>query len=256
MVATVIGIIFFNQSLSSVGVINMNGAIFLFLTNMTFQNVFAVINVFSTEIHIFMRERKSNLYTTFVYFMAKTLAELPLFLLIPVIFTSIAYPLIGLQMGIKHFAIAIFIVVLVANVATSFGYMISCVSRNVNMALSIGPPIIIPFLLFGGYFLNQRSITPWLRWLPYLSWFHYGNEALLVNQWGDIEEGVINCTGGKNSTCPSSGEIILQTFNFSQVLTYNFICDLKLKSFNVFISSVSEQPVIRCNLFVCFNICL
>lgn len=45
MVAVLIGLIFLNQPMTQVGVMNINGAIFLFLTNMTFQNVFAVINV-------------------------------------------------------------------------------------------------------------------------------------------------------------------------------------------------------------------
>jgi uncharacterized membrane protein len=45
MVAMLIGIMYFGQELNQDGVMNINGAIFLFLTNMTFQNVFAVINV-------------------------------------------------------------------------------------------------------------------------------------------------------------------------------------------------------------------
>lgn len=45
MVAVLIGIIFFGQELNQDGVMNLNGALFLFLTNMTFQNVFSVINV-------------------------------------------------------------------------------------------------------------------------------------------------------------------------------------------------------------------
>lgn len=45
MVSLLIGIIFYGQVLDQDGVMNMNGALFLFLTNMTFQNVFAVINV-------------------------------------------------------------------------------------------------------------------------------------------------------------------------------------------------------------------
>lgn len=44
MVSFLIGIIFYGQVLDQDGVMNMNGALFLFLTNMTFQNVFAVIN--------------------------------------------------------------------------------------------------------------------------------------------------------------------------------------------------------------------
>lgn len=45
MVSLLIGVIFYGQILDQDGVMNMNGALFLFLTNMTFQNVFAVINV-------------------------------------------------------------------------------------------------------------------------------------------------------------------------------------------------------------------
>lgn len=40
-----VGTIFYGQKLTQDGVMNVNGAIFLFLTNMTFQNVFSVANV-------------------------------------------------------------------------------------------------------------------------------------------------------------------------------------------------------------------
>lgn len=50
MVAVLIGLIFLGQQLTQVGVMNINGAIFLFLTNMTFQNVFATINVSPTDL--------------------------------------------------------------------------------------------------------------------------------------------------------------------------------------------------------------
>ncbi|KAF3421562.1 hypothetical protein E2986_13333 [Frieseomelitta varia] len=44
MVSLLVGIVYFNQRLDQDGVMNINGALFIFLTNMTFQNVFAVIN--------------------------------------------------------------------------------------------------------------------------------------------------------------------------------------------------------------------
>lgn len=55
MVALLIGVIFYGQILDQDGVMNMNGSLFLFLTNMTFQNVFAVINV-SHEDESYTRE--------------------------------------------------------------------------------------------------------------------------------------------------------------------------------------------------------
>ncbi|XP_068154443.1 protein white [Drosophila tropicalis] len=214
MVAILIGLIFLGQQLTQVGVMNINGAIFLFLTNMTFQNVFATINVFTSELPVFMRESRSRLYRCDTYFLGKTIAELPLFLTVPLVFTAIAYPMIGLRAGVWHFFNCLALVTLVANVSTSFGYLISCASSSTSMALSVGPPVIIPFLLFGGFFLNSGSVPIYLKWLSYLSWFRYANEGLLINQWADVEPGEITCTSS-NTTCPSSGKVILETLNFS-----------------------------------------
>ncbi|XP_055625717.1 protein white isoform X2 [Toxorhynchites rutilus septentrionalis] len=224
MVATLIGSIYFGQKLDQDGVMNINGALFLFLTNMTFQNVFAVINVFSAEVPIFLREKRSRLFRVDTYFLGKTIAELPLFILVPWVFTSIAYPMIGLRAGLMPFLTATFIVTLVANVATSFGYFISCASSSISMALSVGPPVIIPFLIFGGFFLNSASVPVYFEYLSYLSWFRYANEALLINQWSEIQAGEIACTRA-NVTCPSSGQIILETFNFKvEDFTFDIVC--------------------------------
>lgn len=124
--------------------------------------------------------------------------------------------MVGLRMTFMHYLVALFIVALVANVATSFGYFISCASSSVSMALSLGPPVIIPFLLFGGFFLNAGSVPPFFKWLSYLSWFRYGNEALLINQWADVGPGEIVCTR-LNTTCPANGRVVLETLNFSEV---------------------------------------
>uniref|UniRef100_A0A1A9V0K8 Protein white n=2 Tax=Glossina austeni TaxID=7395 RepID=A0A1A9V0K8_GLOAU len=223
MVAVLIGLIFLNQPLTQVGVMNINGAIFLFLTNMTFQNVFAVINVFTSELPVFMRETRSRLYRCDTYFLGKTIAELPLFLAVPFVFTAIAYPLIGLRPGVEHFFKALAVVTLVANVSTSFGYLISCASNSTSMALSVGPPVTIPFLLFGGFFLNSGSVPIYFKWLSYFSWFRYANEGLLINQWADVQPGEITCTLS-NTTCPSSGKVILETLNFSETnLPYDYM---------------------------------
>lgn len=45
MIALALTSIYYGQELNQDGVMNINGALFIFLTNMTFQNVFAVITV-------------------------------------------------------------------------------------------------------------------------------------------------------------------------------------------------------------------
>ncbi|XP_014285221.1 protein white [Halyomorpha halys] len=213
MVALMIGVIYFGQELDQDGVMNINGALFICLTNMTFQNVFAVINVFCSELPVFLREHMNGMYRTDIYFLCKTLAEVPVFLAVPIIFTSVIYYMVGLNPAFVRFLSAALIITLVSNVATSFGYFISCVSSSISVALSIGPPVIIPFLLFGGFFLNAGSVPPYFKWLSQLSWFKYGNEALLINQWEGVEK--ISCTRS-NTTCPRDGHVILETYNFSE----------------------------------------
>jgi hypothetical protein len=45
VIALVLGVIYLNQDYNQAGVMNINGALFLLLTNTTFQNMFAVVNV-------------------------------------------------------------------------------------------------------------------------------------------------------------------------------------------------------------------
>ncbi|XP_030764169.1 ABC transporter G family member 36-like [Sitophilus oryzae] len=220
LVSLILGSIYYGQIVNQDGVMNINGVLFIFLTSMTFQNVFAVISVFSAELPLFLREHKNGMYRTEVYFLGKTIAEIPFFVFLPIVFLSICYFLIGLNSETPRFFIACGIVVLVANAATSFGYLISSISSTVSMALSIGPPLIMPFLLFGGFFLNIDSIPVYFEWLSYFSWFKYGNEALMVNQWENVTG--IQCNS--NSTnCPKDGHVVLEIYNFKEA---NLIPDL------------------------------
>jgi hypothetical protein len=58
-------------------------------------------------------------------------------------------------------------------------------------------------------------VPPYLKWLSNLSWFKYGNEALLVNQWSGVQS--IACDNVDNATCARDGHVVLQTLNFYEV---------------------------------------
>jgi hypothetical protein len=144
-ISALIALIYQGQTLQYDNVRNIQGALFIFLTNMTFQNVFGVVNVSPTfsfivyitvllhpilffsdqvitsELPIFLREHFNGMYRTDIYFLCKTLADLPVYIVFPFVFVTIPYFIIGLNPGAEQFFIACGIVILVANVATSFG---------------------------------------------------------------------------------------------------------------------------------------
>jgi len=61
------------------------------------------------------------MYRCDVYFLSKILAELPLYVFFPFLFTAICYYMVGFNSGADRFVVACAIVILVANVACSFG---------------------------------------------------------------------------------------------------------------------------------------
>jgi ATP-binding cassette, subfamily G (WHITE), eye pigment precursor transporter len=61
------------------------------------------------------------MYRTDVYFLSKTLADLPIYIFFPYLFLTIPYFAIGFNPAVDRYFIAAGIVILVANVATSFG---------------------------------------------------------------------------------------------------------------------------------------
>lgn len=215
IVSLLLGVIYLNQEMTQDGVNNINGALFLILTQISFSNTMGVVNTFCTELPIFLREHFNGMYRTDVYFISKNLAELPFTLFLPLLFISIAYYMIGLYAPAENFFICAGLLMLVANAAVSFGYMISCLARNLNMALAIAAPLLIPLMLFGGLFINVDSIPVYFIWIRYISWFNYGNEALILNQWRNVEN--ITCPPDQiPSLCAYSGEDVIDDLGFNK----------------------------------------
>lgn len=48
--------------------------------------------------------------------------------------------------------------------------------------------IALGFKNFVTHCYYDRSTPDYLIWLKYISWFFYGNEILVVNQWEDVTQ--------------------------------------------------------------------
>ena len=55
------------------------------------------------------------------------------------------------------------------------------------MAVTLTPVLIIPFMLFAGFFVNQDNIPWFLIEFQYLSIFKYGYQALFLNEYEDLD---------------------------------------------------------------------
>ncbi|KAK7066131.1 ATPase activity protein [Halocaridina rubra] len=211
LIGLLIGLIYLDQEYDQDGIQNMNGAMFILITQTSFSNVFGVVNTFCNELPIFLREHFNGMYRVDVYYLAKNAAELPLSLCIPVIFISIMYFMVGLNPLAERFFIAMGVLVVLANTVVSFGFMLSCVAKDINVGLGITAPLLVPLMLFGGFFLNANTVPDYFIWIKYISWFNYGNEAFNINQWTGVSD--IACNNG-TLFCMTTGEEVIERFGY------------------------------------------
>lgn len=118
----------------------------------------------------------------------------------PTVLVIILYHMIGFNSSVESYLLFLFVSNLIANCGISFGYMISCMSSSTKMAIALSSPLILPLLLFGGFFINNDSIPIYFVVFKYISWFYYGNEALVIAQWKNVD----NIICERNSTAETS----------------------------------------------------
>lgn len=59
--------------------------------------------------------------------------------------------------------------------------------------MTLTPVLIIPFMLFAGFFVNQANIPKFLIVFQYLSIFKYGYQALMENEYQDLGPEQLPC---------------------------------------------------------------
>ncbi|KAH9524965.1 hypothetical protein Btru_028360 [Bulinus truncatus] len=251
-----LGLIYLQQTVDQKGIMSLNGAIFLLITHTSFCNIFAVVNSFPVEMNIFLREYGSGLYRVDTYYVSKSIAEVPLFIVVSVLFNTITYWMIGLHNSWEAFLIANGALILVATNAISLGYFVSTICGSVTVSLAVAPPLLIPFMLFGGLFVNNANIPVYFVWLEYLSWFKFSNEILMVNQWREISE--IPCPNvtlpqlATNVTSPGFPNFPQCLFKSGQdVLDYTSFSEIQLHKFTPFCCSIIDNVQRMCTPFCC-----
>lgn len=105
------------------------------------------------------REHLSGLYRVDVYYLARQLADVPLFILTSVIFMAILYFLALPDQDAQRFFMATLVVMLVVQASVAMGYLGSAFSPNATTAVTVMPVLTTPLLVFGGIYGSNRYIV-------------------------------------------------------------------------------------------------
>lgn len=189
-------LLFFDTQQTRAGVQNVQGSLFFITMNISFNAIQNVILIFPDERPVFLREVNNNMYKTSPYFWAKIISELPFSIMTPVIFGCIVYYAIGYNPAVENFLIFLTILVLIYNASSGYSLIISASFSDKQLAVTLTPVLIIPFMLFAGFFVSSDNIPVFLKEFEYLSIFKYGYEALMHNQFDEYEQQTIDYKAG------------------------------------------------------------
>lgn len=195
-------ILYWDVEDDAAGVMNRQGALFFICMNMAFNAIQNVILIFPDEKPVFMREVNNNMYDVGPYFWSKIASEMPVSILVPTLFGSMVYYAIGFSTVYMYkFALFLLICILIYNATSGYALVIGTLISDKALAVTLTPVLLIPFMLFAGFFIDSENIPDALTPFEYLSIFKYGYQALFLNEFEYLDLECMDDTLPANEQC-------------------------------------------------------
>ncbi|CAM4904796.1 unnamed protein product [Rotaria socialis] len=214
IIGLLFGIIFLQLEYNQQAFQNISSVIFVLIINTSFSSVQYSADSYNRQLPLFFKEHDDGIYRTIPYYVSKITLELPTQAFTIFILITIVYWMVNLYEDASRYFILVGIIILCAFVANSMGALIGVSMPSPEAASAIVIPIVIPLMVFAGFFLSAKTIPNWLIWIKYLSWLYYSNEMALINQWEDVKS--LDCNQVGNRTCYRTGNDILDYYGFKK----------------------------------------
>lgn len=157
------------------------GLIVVSLTNMVSTALPSLIQ-FPEERPVFLREYSTNHYSVAAYFVSRLTMEAVVTGVQVMLSSILTYFMISYP---GNFGLYFLSMYLLAMTSTALGVMAACSVEDPGVAMEFMPAIIVPQIIFAGFFVTPSLIPVWLRWLRYLFPLTYVIRIVLVENFMD-----------------------------------------------------------------------
>ncbi|XP_042515213.1 ABC transporter G family member 25-like [Macadamia integrifolia] len=167
-----------------------------------FWGVFPAFNsvfTFPQERAIFIKERSSGMYTLSSYFMARAVGDIPMELILPMVFTTMAYWMAGLMPEFGAFMLTVAVLLGYVLVAQGLGLALGGIIMDAKQASTVVTVTMLAFVLTGGYYVHK--VPACMAWLKYTSFTFYCYRLFIYIQYGEGRSmwSLLGCSQQSNS---------------------------------------------------------
>lgn len=140
--------------------------VLFFLSMVAFMSSLSPVSiVFPKERLVFLKEEGSRLYGTGLFFLSRNIVEMPYLVLIPLVMQLIFYWMVDFGGTVGSFFTFYFIFFLLSLSGSSLGLLLGSMISDAKVVSLLVPVMILPFVLFSGFFKNREDLPVWLFWL-------------------------------------------------------------------------------------------
>ncbi|PKA46977.1 ABC transporter G family member 25 [Apostasia shenzhenica] len=146
---------------------------------------FGAVFTFPQERLIFLKERASGMYSLSSYFMARTVGELPMELVLPAVFVAVLYWMVGLRPETRAFTATMAVILGYVPVAQGLGLAVGAAIIDAKKASTVVTVTMLAFLLTGGFYVEK--VPSCMAWVKYISFTFYCYRLLIGAQYREGE---------------------------------------------------------------------
>jgi len=218
--SVIFGLVYFRLGFTQQSVQDRTGILFFLTMNQAFGAVITCAQAIPRQLVVVSRERANRLYPVLPFYFSTLLCVLPLEVIPQILNNLLIFYMTNMQGNFWTF----FAVLGLENFAgISLGLTLSACFSNVTMAAQIAPAVVILFLIFSGFLLNENSVPVYFSWLKEISFIRYAFKAVAVNEFTGAEFTCNQCPVGPpvegaecDLYCVTEGEQLLKQLNFDQ----------------------------------------
>ncbi|KAL5461712.1 hypothetical protein PMIN06_002006 [Paraphaeosphaeria minitans] len=184
--ALIIGSLFYDLPKTAAGVFPRGGVLFYMLLLNALLALAELTSAFQSR-PVLLKHKSFSFYRPSAYAIAQVLIDVPQVLLQVFIFDIVVYFMAGLQRTASQFLISLLFLWIITMTMYSFFRAIGSLVGSLDVATRITGVAIQAMVVYTGYLIPPSKMHPWFSWIRWVNPVQYGFEALLANEYYNLE---------------------------------------------------------------------
>ncbi|KAF2494821.1 hypothetical protein BU16DRAFT_48838 [Lophium mytilinum] len=184
--ALIVGSLFYNLPKTVAGAFTRGGVMFFMLLFNALLALAELTAAFESR-PILLKHKSFSFYRPAAFAIAQTVVDVPLVLVQVFIFDVVVYFMANLQRTASQFFISLLLLFILTMTMYAFFRAIGALVGSLDAATRITGVAIQALVVYTGYLIPPQKMHPWFSWLRWINPVQYGFEALMANEFYNLE---------------------------------------------------------------------